>query len=408
MARLGIDFGTSNTAAAVMVGGSPYVIPLEPGETTLPTAVFFDPDQAKPIYGHRAVAALIEGREGRFMRALKSVLGTQLMREKRLIGRERITLMEVVARFLAKVKAEAEAQTYQTFDTALSGRPVHFHSRDMERDAQAAVDLAECYAMAGFKDVAFLPEPEAAAIACGGVESGYGLVVDIGGGTSDFTVFQGAAGAIDVIASHGVRIGGTDFDRLLNIAHVMPLLGYGSELKNVFGNETNRAPNAIFHDLATWEKIPFQYSADVKRNVAKMAQVAVEPELWSRLQEVLEDELGHEIAFAVERGKIAANAGNGVIDLRVLEGGLSVPLAPVDLYQGLGTTVAEIVTAASTTIEKAGIGREDITKVVMVGGSSLLGVVAEGAKSLLPHADIERSDPFTAVVNGLAIAAEGN
>ena len=79
MAALGIDFGTSNTAAGVMAAGRPHLITVEPGRTTLPTSVFFDYDRKVTTYGSVANTALIDGREGRFMRALKSVLGTTLM-----------------------------------------------------------------------------------------------------------------------------------------------------------------------------------------------------------------------------------------------------------------------------------------------------------------------------------------
>ncbi len=71
MAVLGIDFGISNTAAGIMENGSPRLITVEPGRQTLPTSVFFDYDRKSTIYGSAANAALIDGREGRFMRALK-------------------------------------------------------------------------------------------------------------------------------------------------------------------------------------------------------------------------------------------------------------------------------------------------------------------------------------------------
>ena len=127
---LGIDFGTSNTAAAVLVGGHAHLIEVEPGRTSLPTSVFFDYDRQVTTHGSVATAALIEVREGRFMRALKSVLGTPLMREKRQIAYEQMTLIEVVARFLRTVRERAEASTGTKFDYALSGRPVRFHSSD--------------------------------------------------------------------------------------------------------------------------------------------------------------------------------------------------------------------------------------------------------------------------------------
>ena len=88
---LGIDFGTSNTAAGLMAGDRPFLIEVEPGRTTLPTSVFFDTQRKITTYGSAANAALIDGREGRFMRALKSVLGTSLMHERRQIASRRCT-----------------------------------------------------------------------------------------------------------------------------------------------------------------------------------------------------------------------------------------------------------------------------------------------------------------------------
>ena len=199
MPRLAVDFGTSNTAAALMAGNRPWPVPLEPGEATLPTALFFDSHTGAVLFGRRAVAALIEGREGRFLRALKSVLGTPLLREQRMIGGARTTLLEVVARFLTHVRTGAEAQVRMPLTAVLSGRPVIFRSRDEAENAQAARDLEEAYRMAGFTDIAFMAEPEAAALASGGAARDFGLVVDIGGGTSDFTVFRGTGEAIGIL-----------------------------------------------------------------------------------------------------------------------------------------------------------------------------------------------------------------
>ena len=254
---LGIDFGTSNSAAGVAVGGNPYLVELEPGERTLPTAVFFGVRPKRTRIGSQAVNALTDGEEGRFLRALKSLLGTPLMREDRMLGGERVDFIEVTARFLRAVKARAEAACRQEFTHALSGRPVRFHSKDEARNRQAETDLRDCYRAAGFADVRFMFEPEAAVHSVA-PEPGLGLIADIGGGTSDFTVFeQDAAGQTRILASEGVRIGGTDFDRLLSIAHVMPLLGRGSPIRDAFGPGTLPAPARIYNDLATWQMIPY-------------------------------------------------------------------------------------------------------------------------------------------------------
>lgn len=409
MAILGIDFGTSNTAAGVMAAGRPHSITVEPGRRTLPTSVFFDYDRKMTTYGSVANAALIDGREGRFMRALKSVLGTPLMREKRQIAYERMTLLEVVARFLRMIRERAEAETGQSFDTALSGRPVRFHSTDAARNAQAEVDLREAYMIAGYKDVSFMFEPEAAAMASGPLAKGdLGLIVDIGGGTSDFSIFERDGDTTRIIASHGVRVGGTDFDRAISISEVMPLLGRGAEVRNALGKGRHVAPNAIFNDLATWQKIPFAYTGENRRMAADFAKLGVEPKLFTRLKSVLEMELGHDIAFAVEAGKIQLNRPDlteAGIDLRVIEPALWAQLTQAAMDDVLADHAALIANCARETLEMADVSPAQIGKVVFVGGSSLLKVVEDLMIAMFPDAALERAEAFTAVADGLAIAA---
>ncbi|WP_411643081.1 Hsp70 family protein [Loktanella agnita] len=409
MATLGIDFGTSNTAAGVMRDGRPQLIAVEPGRTVLPTSVFFDYDRKVTTYGSDANAALIEGREGRFMRALKSVLGTPLMQEKRRIAHERLTLIEVVARFLRMIRERAEAETGQRFDRALSGRPVQFHSTDAARNAQAEVDLRAAYGLAGFDHVDFMYEPEAAALASGPLAPGaLGLIVDIGGGTSDFSIFARDGDATRIIASHGVRVGGTDFDRAISIAEVMPLLGRGTEVRNVMGSGSHTAPNAIFNDLATWQKIPFVYTPENRRMATDFAKLGVDPARFARLKTVLEMELGHDIAFAVEAGKIDLNAPDvteAAIRLGVIAPQLQAPLTQAAMDAVLASHAAAIHKCAVETLSMADIPADRIGKIVFVGGSSLLQVVRDVMGGLFPHAAQESAEAFTAVADGLAIAA---
>ena len=247
---LAIDFGTSNSAAGIVEDGAVRLLEIEAGAETLPTAVFF-PEEGGMRIGAAASEALIAGEEGRYMRALKSVLGTALFHEKRLIGGKRRTLAEIVTAFLVEMKARAEAQSGRRFTRALSGRPVHFHSGDAERDAKAEEDLRGCYLAAGFESVEMMFEPEAAALASRIAEGtgGTGLIVDIGGGTSDFTVFRSEGTGIAITASHGIRLGGTDFDHAVSMRHAMPLLGLGGQLRRDFGEGTcrpgPRSPSSI-------------------------------------------------------------------------------------------------------------------------------------------------------------------
>ncbi|SPF78457.1 Hsp70 family protein [Pseudoprimorskyibacter insulae] len=404
---LGIDFGTSNSAAAVVRDGQLQRLMIEDGAETLPTAVFFPNDRGAMLIGEAAGEALIDGEDGRYMRALKSVLGTSLFHEKRLIGGKRRTLAEVVTAFLVRIKSRAEAQTGQTVTGVLSGRPVHFHTKDPARDAQAEADLRACYHAAGFTDVRFLNEPEAAARASRtqAREGELGLVVDIGGGTSDFTLFRSQDSGIEVLASHGVRLGGTDFDQAVSMAHAMPLLGHGGQLKREMGAGLLPMPVAIFADLATWAKIPFLYTGDTRRAVTALIRDAVEPQPLKRLAEVLEHELGHELAFAVEKGKIRANGltgGTAMIRMTMIERGLGAEISPGSLDAALTNAGATLIEAAQDTLTMAGLPPEAVQTLIFVGGSSKMRMVQDAMAALCPDARMETSDVFTAVVDGLA------
>ncbi len=406
---LGVDFGTSNSAAGYLCDGKPRRIEMAPGQTNLPTTFFFDFDTKQTLIGEPANQALLDGAHGRFMRALKRVLGTTLMHEKRQILNERVTFVEIIGRFLHEIKKRAEIQTGLVFDRALSGRPVVFHGLDDRREDQAEADLRACYLAAGFREVDFMPEPEAAAIASDatGQSRAIGLIVDVGGGTSDFSLFRSGDGDVEILANHGIRIGGTDFDRSVSIDRVMPLLGRGSQLRKLIGPGLVAAPNAIFYDLATWEKIPFLYSADKLRMVEDMKRVAQEPEKVDRLVTVLQDRLGHDLAFAVERGKIKVNSGEQQVEIALekIEPGLFALLQKVALQEILRPYSSDLRTGALETVQMAGLDPSQVERVIYVGGSSLMTMVSETMTALFPKAAHSFSEVFTAVTDGLALAA---
>jgi len=406
---LGIDFGTSNSAAGYVKNGQPRLIEMAPGQKTIPTTFFFDFETRQTLIGEPANQALLDGAEGRFMRALKRVLGTTLMHEKHQILNRRMTFVDIIAGFLNHIKTRAEAEAGQVFAHVVSGRPVVFHGAGDPREEQAEADLRACYLAAGFNGVTFIAEPEAAAIASGALDQqgGIGLIVDIGGGTSDFSLFQTETGGVTILANHGVRIGGTDFDRAISIDRVMPLLGKGTQLRKVMGPGFSPVPNAIFNDLATWEKIAFLYTAENRRMAAEMAWLAEAPESMNRLIAVLDNELGHEVAFAVEQGKIAASAGGAhpVISLGQIEPGLSVALTVSALAQILADQAQKLRVGAQETVYLADLRPDQIARVIYVGGSSLMPMVQNTMRAQFPDAVHSFTEVFTAVADGLAIAS---
>ena len=290
----------------------------------------------------------------------------------------------------------------------LSGRPVHFHTADLSRDARAEADLRACYKAAGFDRVEFMFEPEAAALATHdlGAAGDIGLIVDIGGGTSDYALFQSGPGGVRILASHGIRLGGTDFDQVLSMTHAMPYLGLNGQLRREMGSGLLPVPRGVYLDLATWAKIPFLYTPETRALVAGMVKLAVKPRLMRRLARVLTAELGHDLAFAVERGKIAANAGDAaLIDMARVEAGLAVPITAASSDKALARFRGTLAEAAKHTCDLAGLTPDQVRTVILVGGSSLMGLVAQQALAQFPNAALRNSEPFTAVVDGLALAS---
>ena len=134
MKKLGMDFGTSNTAAAYTDGGAVVRVSVDETFDTIPTAVFFDFSSGELSVGRTANSALFSGYEGRYMRSLKSVLGTSLMAEKRSIAGQRLDFYDIISQFIERVKSTSESQANTKFSHVVSGRPVFFHRNDEKKD----------------------------------------------------------------------------------------------------------------------------------------------------------------------------------------------------------------------------------------------------------------------------------
>ena len=410
MAACGLDFGTSNTTLGLAGAGRPTLLPLEEAHRTIPSAIFFEPGR-EPLIGRAAIAAYVEGTPGRLMRSLKSVLGSSLIEESTPVGRKRISFREIIARYLAAVKARAEEASGETLDTVVHGRPVHFVDGDPEGDRNAETTLREIAESIGFRDIRFQFEPIAAAFDYeqSVTSEEIALIADIGGGTSDFSIVRLSPErhgrderAEDILANDGVRIGGTDFDRKLSLGTVMPLFGLGTPLRR---GDLN-VPNAYFHDLSTWSQINRLYDRKILRELDEVARDASRPELIARLVKVVEAERGHGLAMSVEGAKIAASdAGEGTIDLGWVEPGLIVGIDQDRLAaetDALGRRIAERIDRC---LSLAGLRAEAIDALFLTGGSTRLPHVRAALTACVPQAKIVEGDIFGSVGLGLTIEA---
>ena len=190
---IGIDFGTSNSAVAwAPEGALARSLPLEGEATTMPTALFYNAEDRSTHFGREAVALYLAGVEGRLMRSLKSLLGSALMQETTAVYDGLVSFQDIVARFLLELGQRAERTLGERPTSVVLGRPVHFVDDDAKRDSQAEDSLRQAARTAGFREIRFQFEPIAAAFDYEQrvTKESLVLIVDIGGGTSDFTVVR--------------------------------------------------------------------------------------------------------------------------------------------------------------------------------------------------------------------------
>jgi len=117
----GIDFGTSNTAVALSQKNAIDLVELEGRYTTIPSAMFFEPPANKPSYGREAINLFLANEEGRFMRSLKRVLGTELMQRETLINERPVKFDAVIRGFLKAVKESVDKAAGDCVDYTVMG-----------------------------------------------------------------------------------------------------------------------------------------------------------------------------------------------------------------------------------------------------------------------------------------------
>ena len=407
---LGIDFGTSNSAVSwAAPGGASRLIALEGEATSMPTAVFFNAEDRHTHFGRDAVAQYLAGTEGRLLRSLKSLLGSPLLLESTVVNHQQVSFQQIVEIFLNELRERAAQVLGAAPRRVVMGRPVHFVDDDPERDTLAQQSLHDAALAVGFEDVSFQFEPIAAALDHERrlTRESLVLVVDLGGGTSDFTVvrlgpqrMQQADRSRDVLATAGVHIGGTDFDQRLSLAQVMPLLGYRHH-----GPDGREVPNRVFMDLSTWHLIQWLYLPRAISQAQGLRTNYSDVGLHQRLMRVLQQRDGHRIAHEVEQAKIRCpqqDAGT-TVDLSGVEADLAASLAPADMAAHLGALLDRTVQCARECVRRAGLAdASSLDAIYLTGGSSALLPFQRALQEAFKGVPLVEGDLFGGVASGLA------
>jgi len=208
---IGIDVGTSNSAAAALVGGKPKIIPSAEGTSlggkAFPSYVAFTKD-GQMLVGESAKRQVVSNPEGTIS-AIKRKMGTDY--KVKVHGKE-YTPQQITAFILQKIKRDAEAFLGATVDKAVLTVPAYFNDNQRTATKDAGI-------IAGLEVVRIINEPTAAALAYGIDKTEKDqriLVYDFGGGTLDVTIMEFSEGVFEVISTSGdTQLGGTDMDNAI-------------------------------------------------------------------------------------------------------------------------------------------------------------------------------------------------
>ena len=407
----GVDFGTSNSTVGLIRPNQRALLSLEDGQPTLPSAVFFNADDDEVTFGRAALAAYLEGHEGRLMRSMKSLLGTALIDgQTEVLGRA-LPFRHLLSLFIGELKHRAESACGHSLSQAVIGRPVFFVDDDTAADRRAQQTLESIAKESGFRDITFQYEPIAAALS---YESQIDreelvLVVDIGGGTSDFSVVRLAPQRSqrldrqdDILANGGVHIGGTDFDKYLSLATVMPLLGLGSSLRN-----GATIPSNGYFNLATWHTINLLYTRKVWSELNDLRHDVIQRHPFDAFLNLVKQRNGHWLAIQIEQGKIDLSIEETVaLRLDRLDLPQQLTITRSTLQQATAHLHRTIAQTISNMLTDANITDSAIDTVFFTGGASGVGGLREHIRALVPDARHIEGDLFGSIGTGLALEAQ--
>ena len=443
MMRVGLDFGTTNTTAAVYDGERVELIPLDPAAaspTVLRTALFITPE-GKQMIGRAAINAFTEGnvgREiiyerrylgqltqtyadigtvvedivgvvdsnppGRLFQSIKTMLRDPSYVKTDVFGTQ-YTLEQLIAKILREIRRRVEAHTGQSISSMTIGRPVHYAATPAG-DALAVRRMREACEIAGLPEVDFLPEPVAAAYAYAATqrERRNILVFDFGGGTLDVTVMAVDGDQRSVLANDGVPIGGDVLDSRIVTGTVLPYFGDGARL----GPRKLPLPAMLLDQLNDWQSILELHTPRTLEVIDEAVRTGDKPKELKALRALVRENYGLVLYETAERAKRTlstereAHIGMDVSDIH-----FDHMLPRYEFERLIGPEARAIGECVDRALVAAGLAAADIDVVLRTGGSSRIPRFVKLLADRFGAEKLREQDPFTSVGAGLAIAAFG-
>ena len=413
---LGLDFGTTNSVAAVAQGGAADLVLLDAPDG--PDAVFrsalcFWQDDAVPggvasEAGPWAIAEYLEYPEGsRFLQSFKSVAASSAFEQATVFDR-RYRFEDLGRLFLDKLAARAGG-ALGGIGRVIVGRPVEYAGHRPD-EALARTRYDAMFAGLG-AEIHYVYEPVGAAFSYAAriEDPATILVADFGGGTSDFSVVRiaapGAERRCEPLGHAGVGIAGDRFDYRILDHLVLPLLGKGSSYRSF--DKVLEIPRGYFTDFADWSRLALMRNRRTLAELDKLRRSALDPDAVGRMIAVIEEEQGFRLYDAVGRVKRDLSAAERA-SFRFAGGGLSIEaeVTRAQFEAWIAPDVARIEAAVDGALAAAAVPPTAIDRVFLTGGTSLTPRIRRLFTERFGEEKIASGGELTSIAHGLALIGE--
>ncbi len=403
----GIDFGTSNSALAILDTTTNDLVKV----ISIPSILFFPEASGTHFVGQAAIEAYVASRmKGRFMKSIKRILPNDRFRDTK-IGLHRYTAEQLVSLVIAALKAEADAFLGENVVTAVIGRPVFF-DEDPARDALAQQRLARAANLAGLTDCKYQYEPIGAAYTFERELPGETLVMvaDFGGGTSDFSLMRLNPTRADLndrktdmLAKGGLYIGGDSFDSAIMWERGTPHFGRGLEYQSQPGKWLP-LPVSFFQNICSWEKMNFFDSVKIRNDIEDYYHLTGKRQELLHLKTLVEENLGYKIFQQIEAAKIKLSThkqANFTVNLDGIHFKEQIALEAFG-KEIISGELDRIHNYWNSFLEREQIQASEIDLVFMTGGTSMVKPLRDRLAATFGSKKLRSGDDFNSVVMGLA------
>ncbi len=415
-AIFGIDFGTSNSALSVNIDGQTEAIELDEHNTNtklLPSIIFYDYFEKEFLFGQQAIERYIEtDAEGRYIQSVKTYLPDLNFKSTDIAGTTH-SLEQLVSLVLKHIKSKGENHLKSEITDAVIGRPVVF-SEDKEKEELAEKRLLDAARLAGFKNIYLEYEPVAAASfyeqTLDAHQEQLVLICDFGGGTSDFSVLK-ACGRNkksylerrkDILSLGGCTVGGNTLDSSLMWSEVAKTFGKNVKLSYPMTKNVVSMPGSIMNRLRKWHLIPQLNTPKTMRYLHEIERFADEPQCIRNLISLIEHNHGYSLFKAIEKAKIELSGREQtVIEYKDYNISVHQPVAIARFNETIANDIERIIHSIKTTVSSAGLGNNQIDKVMLTGGTSNVPLINSYLTATFGREKIINTDAFTSVGQGL-------